>query len=184
MNVVWISLAALGAILMVVAVGRFAWNLRPQPGIGGQPITPLERLGWIGLGITTVVGLGLATLIIFGGATAFHEDATSRTMFWILLVSGIGVWMASWTVIKRRSGGPVVDERDRAILARSLSVESVIVLVSLVAWTVTLTEVYWEEGAIPIAYLQLLFWSTFIGGAFGRSLGIVMGYRREITVDA
>jgi hypothetical protein len=78
----------------------------------------------------------------------------------------------------------VVDERDRAILARSLSVESMIVLLSLVVWTVVLTEVYWDEGVAPVGYFQLLFWSTFVGGAFGRSLGIVMGYRREIPVDA
>ena len=78
----------------------------------------------------------------------------------------------------------MVDERDRAILAQSFSVESVVVLLSLVAWTVILTEVFWDEGAVPIAYLQLLFWTTFVGGALGRSLGIVLGYRREITVDA
>jgi hypothetical protein len=63
-------------------------------------------------------------------------------------------------------------------------VEAVFVLLALVAWTVTLTEVFWDEGAVPIGYLQLLFWSTLIGGAFGRSLGIILGYRREITVDA
>jgi hypothetical protein len=184
MNVVWISLAVLGAILMVGAVGRFVLNLRPQPEMGGLPTTPLERLGWVGLGITSVVGLGLATLVVFNGATGFHEDPTARAIFAILMLGGVGIWMAAWTIIKRRSGGAVVDERDRAILARSISVESVIVLLSLVAWTVTLTEVYWEAGAVPIGHIQLLFWSTFIGGAFGRSLGIVMGYRREITVDA
>lgn len=184
MNAVWIGSAALGGILIVGAVGRFVWNLRPQPGMGGLPTTPLEQLGWAGLGITAVVGLGLATLVVFGGVTGFHENTTSRLIFWILMLAGIGLWMAAWAIIKRRSGGPVVDERDRAILARSISVESVIVLLSLLTWTVTLTEMYWDEGAIPIGYLQLLFWSTFIGGQFGRSLGIIMGYRREITVDA
>ena len=69
-------------------------------------------------------------------------------------------------------------------ISRSLSVESMIVLLSLVAWTVVLTEVYWDEGVAPVGYFQLIFWSTFVAGAFGRSLGIVMGYRREISVDA
>jgi hypothetical protein len=63
-------------------------------------------------------------------------------------------------------------------------VESVIVLLMLVTWTIVLTEVYSDDGVLPVAYLQLIFWSTFIGGAFGRSLGIVMGYRREIVADA
>jgi hypothetical protein len=77
-----------------------------------------------------------------------------------------------------------MDERDRAVLARSFSVESMVVLVSLVAWTVGLTEAFWDEGSIPVAYLQLLFWSTLVGGAMGRSLGIVLGYRRGVAVDA
>lgn len=69
-------------------------------------------------------------------------------------------------------------------MARSFSVESMVVLVSLVAWTVGLTESFWDEGSIPISYIQLLFWTTFVGGAMGRSLGIILGYRRELTVDA
>ena len=78
----------------------------------------------------------------------------------------------------------MIDERDREILARSFSVESMLVILSLAAWTVILTEVFWDEGAVPLGYLQLIFWSTFILGAFGRSLGIVLGYRREPLVDA
>lgn len=54
----------------------------------------------------------------------------------------------------------------------------------LLTWTIALTEVFSDDGVMPIAYLQLIFWSTFVGGAFGRSLGIVMGYRRGIAVDA
>ncbi len=184
MDIVWVGIAVLGCALVILALGRFVWNLRPQREMGGLPVTSLEKLGWVGLAVTSFVGLGLATLVVFEGATGFHEKESSRLIFWALLMSGIGVWAAAWAVIKRRSGETVVDERDRAILARSLSVESVVVLLSLVTWTVTLTEVYWDSGAIPIAYLQLLFWSTLIGGAFGRSLGIVMGYRREISVDA
>jgi hypothetical protein len=182
MIVLWIILAVLG-LIVVGALGRFLWNLRPQAAMRGLPPTPLERLGWLGLAITLVVGIGMATLVAFQGATGFNEDATSRGIFWILMLAGVGVWVVAWRVANRRHGGAVVDERDRAILARSLSVESMIVLLSLVAWTVVLTEVYWDEGAVPIAYLQLLFWSTFIGGLFGRSLGIVLGYRRETMVD-
>ena len=61
----------------------------------------------------------------------------------------------------------MVGERDRGILARSLSVESMIVELSLVAWTVVLTEVYWDEGVAPVGYFRLIFWSTFGGGASG-----------------
>jgi hypothetical protein len=184
MATVWITLAVVGGVLVIGIVGRFLWSLRPQPEMSGVPTAPLERLGWIGVGVTLVVGIGLAVLAVSAGTDFLEENTTARGIFWLLMIIGFGVWGASWYLIKRRSGGAVVDERDRAILARSLSVESVIVLLSLVTWTIILTEMYRDEGVMPIAYLQLVFWTTFVGGAFGRSLGIVMGYRREIVVDA
>jgi hypothetical protein len=183
MSMVWITLVVLGGLLAVVALARFALLYRPQSEMSGLPTTPLEKLGWIGLGVTTAVGFGIATLVAVVGATGFQENGAARVTFTLLMFGGIAVWSVSWYLISRRGDGAVVDERDRAILARSLSVESVVVLLSLVAWTVALTEAFWDEGALPLGYLQLVFWSTLIAGAFGRSLGIVLGYRREITVD-
>lgn len=181
---VWIAVSVVGGILFAVGLGRFIWSLRPQPGMSGMPTTPLERLGWIGLIVTTIVAAGLAAISLTQGSSFFEDNKPARLLFWALILVGIGVWAGAWYVIKKRSGASVLDERDRAILARSFSVESVVVLLSLLAWTVTLTEVFGEEGAIPVGYLQLLFWSTFILGAFGRSLGIVLGYRREVIFDA
>jgi hypothetical protein len=183
-STVWIAVVVLVGVAFVTGLARLAWSLRPQADMSGMPPTPLEKLGWIGLGVTTVVGLGLVLLVVLVGSDFIDGDTTARGVFWLLMMGGIAVWAVAWWVIKRRSNGTVVDERDRAILARSLSVESVIVLLTLVTWTVVLTEVYSDEGSLPLEYLQLIFWSTFILGAFGRSLGIVMGYRREIVLDA
>ncbi len=184
MSAVWITVSVIVGAAVVAGLARFVWRLRPQSGMDGMPPTPLEKLGWIGLGITTVVGLGLVLLVVLAGADFIGADTPARGIFWLLMMGGVVLGAAAWWAVKRRAGGTIVDERDRAILARSLSVESIIVLLTLLTWTVVLTEVYWDEGSLPIAYLQLIFWSTFILGAFGRSLGIVMGYRREIAVDA
>ena len=184
MSAVWITIAVLVGAACIAALARFVWGLRPQREMSGISPTPLERLGWIGLGVTTVVGLGLVFLVVLVGIDFIDGDSTARGIFWLLMMGGIAVGVFSWWTIRRRAGGTVIDERDRAILARSLSVESVVVLLTLVAWTVVLTEVYSDEGLLPLEYLQLIFWSTFILGAFGRSLGIVMGYRREIVLDA
>lgn len=184
MDAVWITLAVVGGVLFVVALGRVISGLRPQPGMGGGPMTALETLGWVGVGVAGAIGVGLGVLVAVVGVDGFQEESAARFAFWLMLVAGIGVWASGYAVLRRRSGRIVTDERDRAILARSFSVESMIVLVSLVLWTVGLTEAFWDEGAVPIAYLQLLFWTTLIGGALGRSLGIILGYRREITVDA
>jgi MFS family permease len=184
MLVVWILAAGLGGIGLLVALYRFVRQLWPESHDEELPATPLERLGWIGLWITVAVGLAMVILVAIGGATDFYQDDATRGIFTVVLLVGVAAWFAAWHVLSRHAGSAVVDERDRAILARSFSVESVLVILSLVAWTVSLTEVFWDEGAVPIGYLQLIFWSTFILGAFGRSLGIVLGYRREPRVDA
>jgi hypothetical protein len=184
MGAAWITVAVLGGILFVIALSRVIGGLRPQPEMRGLPMTALELLGWVGVCVAGAIGAGLGVLVAIVGVTGFHEEPAARFTFWLMLLVGIGVWATTWMVLKRRGGAIVADERDRAILARSFSVESMIVLVSLVGWTVGLTEAFWDEGAVPIAYLQLLFWTTLIGGGLGRSLGIILGYRREITVDA
>lgn len=184
MTIVWTTLAAASAALIVAAVGRSLWRARPQGEMRGLPAAPLERLGWTGLIVTTAVGVGLVTLVATEGAAFIEQNGAARGVFWILLLVGMGAWFGAWRAIKRAGGDVVVDERDRAILARSLSVESMIVLLSVITWTIALTEVYRDEGAVPLEYLQLIFWSTFIGGAFGRSLGIVLGYHREVVIDA
>jgi hypothetical protein len=183
MDVLWGILAVLGLGLMVVALGRVVRGYLPDPELRSLPATPLERLGWVGLAATGGVLAGMAVILLVFGVDGFHEEPLARISFWLVLLIGVGVWTVSWYLTKRR-GGLALDERDRAVLARSFSVESIIVLLSLVAWTVGLTEAFWDEGSVPVAYLQLLFWSTFIGGAMGRSLGVILGYRRGIAVDA
>lgn len=184
MQTLWILLAGVGAAIFATAVGRLFWAMRPRTESKGLPPTSLERLAWVGLVVTSAVGVGLGLLVAVGGARAFHEDGLFRGIFWILVLSGLGVWFAASRWIRRRHGAAVVDERDRAILARSLAVEWVVAILSLVSWTVVLTEVFWEEGAVPLEYLQLLFWTTLIGATFGRSLGVVLGYRQETVPHA
>ena len=128
MVVLWITLGIIAGVIVVGVLGRFVWTRRPQAGMRGLPTTPLERLGWLGLAITAALAIGVGALVAVYGATAFQEDSTPRGIFWILMVVGIGVWSGAWYVINRPQGGAVVDERDRAILTRSLSVEAMFVL--------------------------------------------------------
>jgi hypothetical protein len=177
MQTPWIALAGLSGLLFLIAIGRFLLGLRSEPELRGLPPTPLQRLAWLGLGASLSAGAGLGLVVAVGGASGLEESAY-RWVFWVLLVVGIGAWMTAWHRTNRHHGGAIIDERDRAILARSLSVESIVVLLALVAWMMTLTEVFREEGTMPIAYVQLLFWSTFLVAIFGRSLGIILGYRQ------
>jgi hypothetical protein len=176
----WIIIGTLASFVLLAGVGRFLLRLRSEPALRGLPTTPIQRLAWIGVAVSLAVGAGLAVLTGIRGVSGLDENPALS----ILVMGGVSVWLVARHRTNRRRGGAVVDERDRAILARSLSVESMIVLLSLVTWTITLTEVFRQDGAVPIAYLQLLFWSTFVAGIFGRSLGIILGYRQGTTPNA
>jgi hypothetical protein len=184
MDVLWLVLAGLGFVALVVGLRRFISGFKPAS-IGERlPATPLQRLGVAGLWVTSLVSLGLVMLLILNGAEGVFDNDVPRYLFWLFLLVGMAAWFAVWRSVGRATGRVIVDERDRDILARSFTVESLIVILSLVAWVIGLTEAYRDQGAVPLDYLQLLFWSTFILGAFGRSLGIVLGYHREPAPDA
>ena len=72
----------------------------------------------------------------------------------------------------------MVDERDRLIMDRAPRVQWLAVVFSLVAWTIALTEIYWEQGQIPVVFLYLIFMSVLIVSTLAQSLGIIIGYWR------
>lgn len=176
MNGLWIKLAVVGTVLLVWGLWKFARTFKPDAELGGIPPSPMEKLARVGALISGIVGLGLGGLIAVEGVTAFDSSPEVRAIFALLILTGVGAWFGAWFLTNRRRGGLVLDERDRSILSRSLAVESAVVLLSVLVWTVTLTEAFWNEKTVPLEYIQLLFWSTFILAVLGRSLGIILGY--------
>ena len=71
-----------------------------------------------------------------------------------------------------------MDERDLAIMRRAPLIQLWAVLLSLVAWTIGLTEVYWNEGAVPVLFLYLIFFSGLMVSTIAQSLGVLIGYWR------
>ena len=63
-------------------------------------------------------------------------------------------------------------------MERSSRIQWLAVIFSLVAWTISLTEVYREQGQVPIAFLNLIFVSILIISVLAQSLGILIGYWR------
>jgi O-antigen/teichoic acid export membrane protein len=107
-----------------------------------------------------VVGLALtialiAVLVAQGDVTAFDKDPNLRLVMYAVLV----------------------DERGRLIMERSSRAQWLAVIFALVVWTIALTEIYRDQGQVPIAFLQLIFMSTLIISTLARSLGILVGYR-------
>lgn len=97
-----------------------------------------------------------------------------------LLVGGLIAYliMLSSTRWKKGQAEVTMDERDRLIMDRAPKIQLWAVFLSLVAWTIGLTEFYWGEGQIPVIVPYLVLMSTFIVNTLAQSLGILIGYWR------
>lgn len=127
----------------------------------------------IGLILTAVL---IVVLVAQGDITAFNRDPNVRLVMYTVL---IGVPLVYGILMDLTLRKPTqVDERDRAIIARSSRAQWLAVLFSLVAWTIALTEIYWDQGQVPIAFLTLIMVSALIISPLAQSLGILTGYWR------
>jgi len=140
-------------------------------------MAPLQKRALYSL----VVGLALALLLITvlvrqGDVTAFHRNPSLRLIMYFVM---IGVPISYVLLVSRSLREPTqVDERDKAIIERSGWTPWLATILSLVAWTLALTEAYWDQGQVPVAFLNLILVSALIVGSLAQSLGILLGYWR------
>ena len=71
-----------------------------------------------------------------------------------------------------------MDERDKVIMGRAPVVQLWAVFISLAVWSIALTEIYWDQGHIPVIFPYLILMSLFIVNVLAQSLGILIGYWR------
>jgi len=138
-------------------------------------MAPLQKRALYSFVIGLVLTIALiAVLVIRGGITAFERDLNLRLIMYAVL---IGVPLVYLILVNLTLRKPTqVDERDRLIIERSSRAQWLAVIFSLVVWTIALTEIYHDQGQVPIAFLQLILWSTLIISTLAQSLGILVGY--------
>lgn len=189
-TVVYLSIAILGGILVVVGLFRFirahfelphrmaaegTSRIDPNP-----PATPLGRRAWWGLLIGSVTAMSLVSLLTANGTSAVFENRGTRLLFLAIGLGGM-VAYSVMVLVTRRSVAEheeLMDERDRMIMAKAPSVQLVAGFITLIVWVLVLTEVYWKAKAVPIHFLDLILWSTFLVCVLARSVAILVGYRR------
>jgi predicted membrane protein len=140
-------------------------------------MAPLQKRAWWGLG--TGLGFGIAFTLVFilmGGIQTFDEDRTFRIIIDALMIGSLVANLVIVNLPLHRQG--IVDERDRLIADRAPLIQWLAVIVTLVAWTIALNEVYRETGLIPTVFLYVIFMSVIIVSPLGQSLGILIGYQR------
>jgi len=140
-------------------------------------MAPLQKRAFLSL----VFGLALTlafviVLVMEGDVSALESNLNLRLVMYAALVGVPLVYLILVGLTLRKP--TQVDERDRLIMERSSRVQWLSVIFSLVAWTIILTEVYHDQGQVPVVYLNLIFVSTLIIGTLAQSLGILLGYWR------
>jgi len=179
---IW-GVAALVAGIAVAGVGvwvagrRHAGPPLPEP----LPATPLQRLARRGLLVGVALVVAVSALVLYFGPERTFEDRPVRMGFTALLLAILLVFavlslrLRAWV----RRGDGRLDERDRAILSGSHSLQSASILTTLVIWNIGLQESFHVVGAVPVFYLNLVFWSCLVVSLLALPLGILFGYRRS-----
>jgi cobalamin synthase len=140
-------------------------------------MAPLQKRALYSLVIGLVLAIALVVVLVAqGDITAFERGPDLRLIMYAVL---IGVPLVYLVLINLTLRKPTqLDERDRLIMERSSRVQWLAVIFSLAAWLITLTEIYRDEGQVPIPFLNLIFISILIIGTLAQSFGIVLGYWR------
>ena len=144
-------------------------------------MAPLQKRALYGLVIGVV--WAIAIIVVFmvkGGVDAYTGDPAMRAILAALFVGGLIAYMAIVFIPrrKRRQMEATMDERDRAIMGRAPVVQLWAVFISLAIWAIALTEIYWDQGQIPVIFPYLTLMSLFIVNVLSQSIGILVGYWR------
>jgi hypothetical protein len=146
-------------------------------------MAPLQKraLWGLGVGILWAVITG-AVFFTGGGVSNFNDNSSFRLVIDALFIAWLVVYAAIMApVLKfghKKDGKVIVDERDRVIVSQAPLVQLWAVIIALVAWTLGLTEGYFNQGQVPVLYLYLMFFTTISISSIAQSLGILIGYWR------
>ncbi len=127
----------------------------------------------IGLILSCVI---IAVFIVKGGISAFEQDCGFRIIVYVIWIAVPLIYLILVNITLRKP--QQLDERDRLVLGKAPKAQWAAAVFSLAAWVIVLTEVYHEQGQVPVIFLTLILLSTLIISTLALSLGIVLGYRQ------
>jgi len=141
-------------------------------------MTPQQKRAWYGLAIGITWSLAMVAVFVVKGATAFDEDAGMRFTVYGLFIAGVLAYVAMLYITgwRMRREGVIMDERDRMILRKVPVYQMFAVLWSLAGWAIALSEVYHDEGQVPVVFTWLMFYSAIIVNIVFASAGTLIAY--------
>jgi hypothetical protein len=140
-------------------------------------MAPLQKRALYSLVIGLVLAIALiAVFIAKGDVTTFDEDPGFRLIVYALWIAAPLAYLIIVNLTPRKPSQ--IDERDKLIMGKAPKTQLLAVIFSLAAWIIVLTEVYRDQGQVPVVFLTLIFISTLIVSTLAQSLGILIGYWR------
>ena len=140
-------------------------------------MAPLQKRALYSLAIGLILAIALIGVFIAkGDVTTFDEDQGFRLIVYALWIGVPLAYLIVVNITLRKPGQ--IDERDRLIMGRAPRIQWLAVIFSLAAWVIVLTELYRDQGQIPVIFLTLIFISVLIVSTLAQSIGILIGYWR------
>ncbi len=184
----WVAFVGIGIILLLaLAVLLTRSQIRERRAYGpadesGEPMrlpmAPFQKQALWSLGIGVAISLAIVIVFLVHGSISLADAPGTRHFITGLFLIGLASY--AWLLFRTRGRyGSKLDEREQAILARAANVQVVAMIVALVIWNIVLTEVYRDEGALPLEYPNLIFFSVFIINMLANACGILLGYWRR-----
>jgi hypothetical protein len=138
-------------------------------------MAPLQKRALYSFVIGLVLTIALIiVLVLQGDITVFERDLSLRLFMYAVLIGVPLIYLILVSLTLRKP--TQFDERDRLIIEKSSRAQWLAVIFSLVVWTIALTEIYRDQGQVPVVFLNLMLWSALIISALAQSLGILVGY--------
>ena len=140
-------------------------------------MAPLQKRALYGVafGVLWAVAI-IVVFLLKGGVSTFDEDVQFRGIINGLWIGGLVAYLILFETLLRKPGK--VDERDKLILTWAPAIQWRAVIFTMVAWVIALSEIYQEQGQIPVIFLFVIFMSILIVGSIAQCLGILIGYWR------
>ena len=137
-------------------------------------MAPLQKRALYGLALGIVWAVAIIVIFIAkGGATAYAEDQGMRATLTGIFIGGIIAYSVMMLTLSKTGK---VEERDRLIMGRAPVVQLWAVFIALAVWMIALTEIYWDQGQIPVIFAYIIFLSLFIVNVLAQSIGTLIGY--------
>lgn len=141
-------------------------------------MAPLQKRAFYGLIVCVLWAIALVVIFVAkGGIDSFVVDRGFEALMVGTLVAGFLAYIITLLATRGRRGEVTMDERDKAILAKARATQLWSAMLTLAAWAVSLSRIYWAQGQLPVQYLYIIAMSTWIVVVVTENAAILLGYR-------